>query len=474
MTFSFRQTILLFQSSDRTEIAMPLFKLKQGLDLPITGRPEQTIHPSRPVRHVALIGADYVELKPSMLVAEGDTVQLGQPLFEDKKRPGVFYVAPGSGVVKAIHRGARRVLQSVVIALDEKEAPPFRIFEARSPEALLRLDRDSVVKTLLESGLWTALRTRPFSKIPDPQSQPAHIFVSAMDTHPLAANPAPLIEAESEAFQHGLRALSRLTQGKVWVCHAPDTKPPVPQGVSTIDAAQFEGPHPAGLPGTHIHCVSPVHAHKTVWSVNYQDVMAIGHLFLSGQIWTERIVALGGPVVDKPRLIRTRLGASLEELTNGELKYGENRVISGSVFGGRTAKGPNAYLGRYHLQVSCLKEGTDREFLHYLRAGHEKHSVMNLYLSKLSPGKLFDFTTTTQGSPRAMVPIGNYEEVMPLDILPTQLLRSLIVGDTEMAQKLGALELDEEDLALCTYVCAGKYEYGPILRENLSRIEKEG
>ena len=204
------------------------------------------------------------------------------------------------------------------------------------------------------------------------------------------------------------------------------------------------------------------------------NVIAIGKLFTTGQLWTERVIALAGPVVEKPRLVRTRLGANLDELAAGQLQPGNNRLISGSVLGGRTAHGAYAYLGRYHLQLSCLKEGDQREFLHYLRAGVEKHSLLNVFVSRLLGGKRFAFTTSTNGSPRAMVPVGNYEAVMPLDILPTQLLRYLIVGDTEMAQKLGALELDEEDLALCSYVCAGKYEYGPILRDNLARIEQEG
>lgn len=210
------------------------------------------------------------------------------------------------------------------------------------------------------------------------------------------------------------------------------------------------------------------------WNLNYQDVIAIGKLFTTGQLWTERVIALAGPVVEKPRLVRTRLGANLDELAAGQLQPGNNRLISGSVLGGRTAHGAYAYLGRYHLQLSCLKEGDQREFLHYLRPGVEKHSLLNVFVSRLLGGKRFAFTTSTNGSPRAMVPVGNYEAVMPLDILPTQLLRYLIVGDTEMAQKLGALELDEEDLALCSYVCAGKYEYGPILRDNLARIEQEG
>jgi Na+-transporting NADH:ubiquinone oxidoreductase subunit A len=259
----------------------------------------------------------------------------------------------------------------------------------------------------------------------------------------------------------------------VFLCKAEGVQLPG-EGLANVHSESFAGPHPAGLAGTHIHFLDPVSASKSVWSIGYQDVIAIGKLFTTGRLWVERIVALGGPVVEQPRLLRTRLGANLDELSAGELQPGNNRVISGSVFGGRTAHGAYAFLGRYHVQVSCLHEGKERELMHYLRAGVEKHSVLNIFISKLMGAKQFAFSTSTNGSPRAMVPVGNYEEVMPLDILATQLLRSLIVGDTEMAQKLGCLELDEEDLALCSYVCAGKYEYGPILRDNLTRIEMEG
>lgn len=448
-------------------------KIKKGLDLPISGTPDQNVHPAGAVRHVGVLGIDHVDLKPTMLVTEGDSVKLGQPLFEHKKLPGVRFTAPGAGKVVAINRGARRVLQSVVIELDDSVGE--ETFTAHGADQLASLSPDQVVETLLASGMWTALRTRPFSKVPDPTTRPAAVFVSAIDTNPLAADPAPLIAAEADAFANGLAVLAHLTDGAVWVCTTPGANVPAPQGNAKIRQASFEGPHPAGLPGTHIHFVEPVHAEKTVWYVNYQEVIAIGKLFTTGRLSTERVVALGGPVVGKPRLVRTRLGASLDELTAGEITTGHKvRVISGSVFGGRTARDAFAYLGRHHLQVSCLAEGTDREFVHYLRAGVEKHSVLNLYVSKFLNGKRFDFTTSANGSPRAMVPVGNYEAVMPLDILPTQLLRYLIVGDTEMAQKLGCLELDEEDLALCSYVCAGKYEYGPILRDNLTRIEKEG
>jgi len=267
--------------------------------------------------------------------------------------------------------------------------------------------------------------------------------------------------------------LTTLTDGKVFVCKTEKSDLKVPNHPK-INVEQFAGVHPAGNPGTHIHHLDPVSTKKTVWTIGYQEVIAFGHLFLSGELNTSRVVALAGPSVEKPRLLKTQLGANLDELCAGNLAEGNNRIISGSVFGGRKAAAAFAYLGRYHNQVSVLAEGNERLFMHYLRAGFNAFSTMGIYISSLFKDKKFDFTTTTNGSERAMVPVGTYENIMPLDILPTQLLRSLIVGDTEMAQKLGCLELDEEDLALCTYVCPGKYEYGPILRDNLTRIEKEG
>ncbi len=445
-----------------------MIKIKRGLDLPITGAPAQRIEAGRPVRSVAVIGFDYHGMKPTMQVQVGDRVKLGQVLFSDKKTPGVHYTAPAAGVVSAIHRGEKRVLQSVVIDIDGDEQETFAQYPASQLDSL---SSEQVRENLQQSGLWTALRARPFSKVPAIDATPSSIFVTAIDTHPLAADPAVIIAEHAADFENGLKVLGNLA--KVFLCKA-DGASVAGEKLAKVQTESFSGPHPAGLPGTHIHFLDPVSASKSVWTINYQDVIAVGKLFTTGQLWMERVVSLAGPVVEKPRLVRTRVGASLDELTAGELQPGYTRVVSGSLLGGRTAHGAFAYLGRYHLQVSCLREGNDREMLHYLRAGVNKHSVLNIFVSKLMGAKKFAFSTTTNGSPRAMVPVGNYEEVMPLDILPTQLLRSLIVGDTEVAQKLGCLELDEEDLALCTYVCAGKYEYGPILRDNLTRIEKEG
>ena len=448
-----------------------MIKIKKGLDLPISGAPEQTISNGKPIRHAALIGFDYHGMKPTMAVKEGDRVKRGSLLFTDKKTEGVRYTSPAAGVVKEINRGERRVFQSIVVEIDGDEAETY----ARYSDAdLAGLERQQVVDNLVESGLWTALRTRPYSKVPEIDSAPHSIFVSVMDTNPLAADPTVIIAENAKAFEKGLSILSHLTNGKVFVTGKPGSGVSVPKS-DRIEVQQFDGVHPAGNVGTHIHHLDPIVGDKVVWSINYQDVIDIAKLFETGEVPVERVVAIAGPKVSKPRLVRTRLGACLPELLDGEVEAGtEVRPISGSVFGGRRGEGPAAYLGRGANQVTVIEEATKREFMGWLSPGPNKFSVLNIYLSKLNPGKLFNFSTTTNGSERAMVPVGAYEQIMPLDILPTQLLRSLIVGDTEMAQKLGALELDEEDLALCTFVCPGKYEYGPILRENLTRIEIEG
>lgn len=447
-----------------------MFRIRKGLDLPISGVPEQHVTTGASIHHVAIVGDDYVGMRPAMLVQEGDRVIKGQALFEDKKNPGVMFTAPASGTVVAIHRGERRVLQSVVIQIEGDEKREFARFDAAD---LATLSHDAVQTQLLESGLWTALRTRPYSKTPVPGTVPAAIFVTAIDTNPLSADPQPLILAERKAFDAGLTVLTRLTPGKVHVCQASGGKlGGHPQGQVAFN--EFAGPHPAGLVGTHIHFLEPVSLTKQVWHLNYQDVIAIGKLFTTGELCSERIIAIGGPQATQPRLVRTLLGADLTALLAGETKEGENRIISGSVLSGRHATGPMAWLGRFHLQVSVVLEGREKELFGWVLPGAEKYSLTRTTLGHFLRRKLFNFSTSTNGGERAMVPIGNYERVMPLDILPTVLLRDLLAGDTDGAQALGCLELDEEDLALCTYVCPGKYEYGPVLREVLTRIEQEG
>jgi Na+-transporting NADH:ubiquinone oxidoreductase subunit A len=470
---------------------MPAHTIRKGLDLPIAGEPTQSIDET-PIRttRVAIVADDYPGMKPRMFVNEGDTVKRGQPLFEDRKTPGVLYTAPGAGRVIGVNRGKKRALQSVVIHLSEAErngepaADEVATFGSFTGKPPADLSREELVSLLVESGLWTALRKRPFSKVPPPESKPFALFVNAMDTNPLAGRPELVVEERREDFDAGLQALSKLTDGETHLCVAPGS--PLGKGWSAavtekVTTQEFAGPHPAGTTGVHIHLIAPVNRNRECWSIGYQDVLQVGNLVRTGELDVRRVVAIGGPPVNNPRLVRTRLGAALDELvphddvTDG-LTPDDYRLISGSVLSGkRVSDGVFSYLGRYHAQVSVLREGREREFLGWLAPGTDKFSVIPTFISKLTGGgKKFAFTTSTHGSPRAMVPIGMYEKVMPMDILPTFLLRALIVGDLERAEQLGCLELDEEDVALCTFVDPGKTNYGPILRANLDTIEKEG
>ena len=458
-------------------IGRMLHKNSKGLDLPIAGEPEHRIETASPAHQVALLAADYPGMSPTMHVRVGDEVSRGQLLFEDKKTAGVRYTSPGSGRVTAIHRGARRALQSLVIQLDASESSgradsvSFSAYSGRHPGSLTRTE---VQELLIESGLWTALRARPFGKVADPAETPRSIFVTAMDSNPLAPPVRLALKGQEDAFERGLQAVAKLTQGPVFVCERPQSGFPVPSD-SRFRREEFRGPHPSGTVGFHIHTLDPVDRNRLVWHLNSQDVVEIGKLFADGQLHPERIVSLAGPSARRPRLLRTRLGASTGDITQGELIDGESRIVSGSVLSGRTASGDVfGFLGRYHQQVSVLPENRSREFLGWLSPGISRFSTINTYLSRLIPGRKFRFTTSTNGSSRAMVPIGMYERVFPFDILPTFVLRALLAGDTEKAVELGCLELDEEDLALCSFVCPGKVEYGPLLRQVLTTIEKEG
>ncbi len=459
---------------------MGLHKIRKGLRLPISGEPEQAVQDGGTPGKVALLASDNVGLRPTMLVAEGDDVRHGQLLFEDKKTPGVGYTSPGAGKVAAIHRGERRALQSVVIELSQNERggrgggpeeASFSSFTGKHPDGL---SRDDVAGLLIESGMWTALRGRPFGHIAHPNDKPHSVFVAAIDTHPLAPSVDVVLEGRHSDFEQGLNALSKLTDGPVFVCTSPGSRVPIPRD-DPFRHEEFQGPHPAGTVGLHIHRLDPVDRNKTVWHAGYQDVVAIGKLFQTGKLDVERVIAIAGPAVRQPRLVRTRVGASTEDLLDGELREGENRVISGSVFSGREASGEIlGYLGRYDRQVTVLREGREREFLGWLGPGFDKFSIINTFVSKLIPGKKFAFTTSTNGSVRAIVPIGMYEKVMPMDIMPTAMLRSLLMRDVVRAEELGCLELAEEDLGLCTFVDPGKNDYGPFLRDVLTTVEKEG
>lgn len=443
------------------------FNFRKGLDLPVTGSPSKGIAPGPDIKKVAVLGSDYIGLKPKLSVSEGDRVACGSPVFIHKDQPDVMVTSPVSGRVSAINRGARRVLLSVEIEVDEGDEPIdfSQVGDADSVEGL--------VSRLSAAGLWTSLRTRPYSKVPDPASRPAAIYITAMDTEPLSGDAAEIIAQSEAAFAKGVETLARLTEGKTYLCHESGVSVPGAD-LAGVEAAGFAGPHPAGLPGTHMHFLEPPTGTKTVWSIWYQDVIAIGQLMLTGRLDPSRVIALSGPMIANPRLVTTVAGASMVDLTKGEIDGdAPYRLISGSILSGRAGEGATAYLGRYHRQITVIEEDKKQIPLGWIRPMSGKYAFQPVLGSAFSK-KLYNLTSNLNGGRRAMVPIGTFEQLMPQDFLPTQLLRALLVMDTDTAQQLGALELDEEDLGLVGFACPAKYEYGMALRDCLVKIEKEG
>ncbi len=453
---------------------MSVHTIRKGLDLPLAGAPAQQIEDAAAVRQVALLGADTLGLRPDLAVQPGDRVQRGQLLYGDRKSPGVRYTSPATGTVNAVNRGDRRAFVSMVIDVAADDGPETQVeFDSLPRPGHVPEDGAAVRAVLLESGLWGALRTRPFSRVPAADAVPQAIFVTAVDTHPHAPDPRVVLSGREADFAAGMAAIERLAPAPVYLCTGAGSNILAGPG-SRAEVHQFSGPHPAGTPGLHIHLLHPVDAGRVVWHIGYQDVAAIGHLFNTGRLDVERVVSLCGPAVQRPRLLRVRLGAALAGLTQGELAAGTVRVLSGSVLDGRIASGDQAgYLGRHHRQVSVLHEGRERELFGWITPQKNKFSLWSVVLGHFAGGRGLPLTTSTNGGERAMVPIGGYERVMPLDLMPTFLLRALVVGDVVRAQTLGCMELDEEDLALCTFVCPGKTEYGPLLRKVLDQIEKD-
>lgn len=448
------------------------FRLRKGLDIPLGGPPDQLIGSAPPVERVAFVAADFLSLRqlPGVLVSEGESVCLGQPLIRCKQHPQIVGVSPGSGVVEEIIRGDKRALKAIVVRLHGDDCQTFQRHDRASLDTLTSAQ---IKKHLQETGMWLALRTRPFSLTPEPESTPHALFITAMDTQPLAARPDIIINAAAEDFVYGLEIISKLCEGPTYVCSAADAKLPVACD-KYAKRALFSGPHPAGLAGTHIHHISPVDGRRTVWTIHYQDVIAIGRLFATGRFPVERIVALCGPRMQQPRLVETRLGACVADLLAGQAHDPATRIITGSVLSGRHAIGWAGYLGWHHYQVTAVSESHQRELLGWLAPGLDKFSASRAFISHLrSKQTRYAMDSSYHGSPRAMVPIGAYERVMPLDLLITPLLRALLVGDIDTAIELGCLELDEEDLALCSFVCPSKHDFGVVLREILDRIQRE-
>lgn len=448
---------------------MNSFHIKKGLDIPISGSPEQEIRDGGIVTRVALVGDDYVGMKPTMLVSVGDHVLTGQPVFTDKKNPGVTFVAPGTGLVLAINRGPKRKFESIVIGLDGDDA----VQHCDPVDDPASLPPDAIRKLLIDSGMWVSFRTRPFGKTPAIKATPASLFITATESEPLSPHPQTIISEYRDEFRRGLETLVQLLDCPIHYCTAENELLSC-EKVDGINYHRFTGPHPSGLASTHIHMIDPVHEEKTVWQIGYQDVISIGYLLKTGQTMTERVVAIAGSGSLRPTLLRTRVGASLIELCRRQVSLDTLRIISGSVLSGRESKGDVTFLGRYHNQISVILDSSGRSIFNWLLPGTKRFSIRPVFAAAFMKPQRFPMNTALWGGRRAIYPLGTYDEVMPLDIIATSLLKSLAAQDTEKSKALGCLELIEEDLGLCGFVCPGKNEFGDDLRAVLTEIEQGG
>ena len=437
-----------------------MIKISKGLDLPISGKPDISITDEPKISSVSLLANDFVGMKPTMLVKENDEVKVGEKLFEDKKNPGIFFTAPAGGLIKSINRGDKRKFLSIEIEISQNEE--FIDFDMGSSQ-------DEIKNTLINSGLWNVFRTRPFNRTPNISSSPEALFINCCDTNPLSVDPYEIINIEKDSFDKGLEIIKQLFDCDIHLTYQNNN---FDNTLSGINYHQFTGPHPAGLVGTHISKIHPVNLNSKVWTANFQDIISIGYLKINKKIKTTKIISLGGPAVFEPSLIKVRHGSNLDEITAGKIDD-NSRVISGSVLHGHESEGVMKYLGYYDSQVSVIPDEVNEIFLNWLMPGSSLHSKLNVFISSFIKPKKYIFNTSIGGGNRAIVPISSYEEVVPMDILVTQLLKSLVVSDIEMAIDLGMLELVPEDLSLCSYVCPSKYDYSSILMDNLNKLYLE-
>jgi Na+-transporting NADH:ubiquinone oxidoreductase subunit A len=412
------------------------FASRKGLNINVKGAPTQRVYEKCTPESCAIFGEDMPGLRPEFHVSVGDKVRTGQILLSDRKSPDISFASPATGIVKEITDGPKRTLGRLVVEVADDDP-----LDVLAPEATG--ERRGMVSLLLGSGLWPSFLARPFGRIPPAGAEPSAIFVTAADSNPLAADPAIVLSPDLALFERGVEALALLTDGPVYVCQAdgPDLFP----ATGRIQVVKFDGPHPSGLPGTHIHRLLPVSVKRTAWHVGYQDVVAIGDLLLNRRYRSKRIIARGGEASAKPCLVETLIGANLSDIARADGGDSQALLLSGSILSGRKSD----YLGRYHAQMTML-------------------ATAGVAGGRSLPSRLR--ALATNGSIGQMIPLDSFDGAMPLDILPVPLLRALSVGDTETAVKLGCLELVEEDLALMSYLCPGRTDYGGLLRRMLDDI----
>ncbi|MCF8296397.1 MAG: Na(+)-translocating NADH-quinone reductase subunit A [Saprospiraceae bacterium] len=444
-----------------------IIKIKKGLDINLIGEADKTLT-TISSNSYAVKPTDFEGVFPKMLVKTGDEVKSGTPLFYDKYRENIIFTSPVSGKIGEIKRGEKRVLQEIQIAADAEIK--YVEFKKADPNSI---SKEEIIETLLKSGVWPFIKQRPYSIIADPKDEPKAIHISAFDSSPLAQDFDFIVHGKGDIFQAGIDAISKLTKGKVHLnCNSETTKSKVFLNSKNVQVNLFSGPHPAGNVGTQIHHIDPINKGDVVWVLSPQAVLTIGRLFIEGKYDASKVIALTGAEVKNPKYYKLINGCSIESIIKDNINEGKIRIISGNVLTGTKVE-MNGYLGFYDSQITVIPEGDEPEFLGWGMPGFGKFSTTRTFLSFLTPNKKYNLDTNYHGCLRAFVVSGEYEKVFPMDIMPVQLLKSIIVNDIEKMENLGIYEVAEEDFALCDFVCTSKIETQSIIRQGLNTMIKE-
>lgn len=445
-------------------------KIKKGLNIPLKGKAEKILIQNQEQSNLfALKPTDFPSITPKASLKEGDAVKAGDVIFYSKMRPEIQFTSPVSGTLKSIIRGERRKILEFVIEPDgKKEYKKFGV------ENFNDFSREKVIELLLTSGTWPLIRQRPYDVIANPDNTPKAIFISGFDSSPLAPDYDYVLQGQEADFQKGIDALKKLTSGKIHLTingAFPINK--VFAALKGVEQNTISGPHPAGNVGVQMHHIDPINKGEVAWHINPQDVVIIGRLFNKGIYDATKIIALTGSEVLKPRYYKTIIGSSIENFVkNNVTTEVQLRYISGNVLSG-TKIVSDGFLGYYHNQVTVIPEGNEYEFFGWALPGFKKFSVSRSYFSWLMPGKEYRIDANLHGSIRPFVFSGEYEKVLPMDILPVHLLKSIMIEDIDQMEALGIYEVGEEDFALCEFVCTSKIPVQATLRKGFDLMIRE-
>ncbi len=444
-----------------------VIKIKKGLNIKLKGSADKILSNTKLPDTFAIKPTDFPSLTPKLSVKPEDTVKAGEALFYDKYNPEIKFTSPVSGKVLAVNRGKRRRILNVVIQRDKELI--YKDFGKHNPK---EMSREDIKKIILDSGAWAFIIQRPYSIIADPKDNPKAIFISTFDTSPLAPDYDFISAEETDAFQKGIDVLTKLTDGKVHISKHEEKSSNIFDKTEGVEKHRFTGPHPAGNVGIQIHHISPINKGDIYWTINPVNVIIIGRLFQKGIFDASKIIALTGASVQKPQYYKTILGANLSELTGQQEEGTNNRYISGNVLTGTKIE-KDGYLGFYDNQITIIPEGNHFEFLGWLNPGLNKYSFSSTFLSSVFPKKEYNIDTNYNGGERAFVVSGQYEKVLPMDILPVHLLKAILAEDIDKMEELGIYEVAEEDFALCEFICTSKIEVQEIIRKGINIMLKE-